>query len=650
MRPTCLAVCSETKAVSARLRLVGLSPSKRYRIVVLALCAVSFPFCGAVHAQVLWNNPSGGDFHTSGNWSTSSTPTSNDVAYFNLDSLGYSVTVTEDVALARLIVATDDVTLNLGGNTLNLLSTSEVSLRIGDQVGDAGVLTLTSGTVKTNSLGVASAGGPATGVLEISGPNATIEILGDAHENEIGGYDNEHGSLLISAGGKLSAPISILLFGRNGGAGKAQISGEASLLEAGELYVGLLGHGELEVTDGGVAHTKHLAIANQGDHPTGSVFVGQGSGIVVDGLFLVGHSGNGSLTVDGGYVDVGSQFQVGSYGPAIGKLEIRNGGVVTSIPFSSTNNNSGVVGVFDSTAHGSVRVTNQGSRWIQTGSFNVGSAGSAALQIDDQGYIECLDAQIARLDTASAEVLVDGAGSHWHVKNRLMVGGAFLTKGGTATIDVTNGGKITVGERLHLWNQGEVDLSEGGLIEVGDVSMPAALGTLQVGQGGVLSGTGTIIGDVLINGGMLSPGVSPGTLVVDGHLTLLEGSSLTLEIGGDAPSLYDRIIVGGTLTLGGELIVRFLDGYIPPPEMSHFPLIVTSTIGSPSFDNVRFENIDPALVPASWSDGSFAIQVVPEPSTALLAYVMTAALILMRYSSGTFPGGCSTRGDRHPLS
>jgi hypothetical protein len=107
----------------------------------------------------------------------------------------------------------------------------------------------------------------------------------------------------------------------------------------------------------------------------------------------------------------------------------------------------------------------------------------------------------------------------------------------------------------------------------------------------------------------------------------LAGTSLTLEIGGADPSLYDQIVVNGTLTLGGELVIRFLNNYVPASN-AEFPLITTPTVAGGSFSQVRFENIEPSAIPESWQDGSFAITLVPEPSAICLAgvFIVTACL------------------------
>lgn len=76
-----------------------------------------------------------------------------------------------------------------------------------------------------------------------------------------------------------------------------------------------------------------------------------------------------------------------------------------------------------------------------------------------------------------------------------------------------------------------------------------------VNAGGLLGGSGTILGDVTVDSwGTMSPGNSPGVLKV-GSLSLMAGSHTLMDITGTSSSLYDRIVgVGsGGLTFGGNL-------------------------------------------------------------------------------------------------
>ncbi len=95
----------------------------------------------------------------------------------------------------------------------------------------------------------------------------------------------------------------------------------------------------------------------------------------------------------------------------------------------------------------------------------------------------------------------------------------------------------------------------------------------------VLSGNCNFIGDVALNGGYLLPGSSPGTMVVAGNLSLSANSTTVLEVGGGStqPAASDRLSVLGSANLGGNLIVRTVNGFTPAAN-DNIPLLTYSAV------------------------------------------------------------------------
>lgn len=81
------------------------------------------------------------------------------------------------------------------------------------------------------------------------------------------------------------------------------------------------------------------------------------------------------------------------------------------------------------------------------------------------------------------------------------------------------------------------------------LSMTTSLGSLNVGTGTYNSGF--VPSSKAIS---LRPGLSPGQVTLNGNLTLDANDSLGIEINGNTPTLYDRVIVNGTVTLGGATL------------------------------------------------------------------------------------------------
>jgi hypothetical protein len=81
-------------------------------------------------------------------------------------------------------------------------------------------------------------------------------------------------------------------------------------------------------------------------------------------------------------------------------------------------------------------------------------------------------------------------------------------------------------------------------------------------NGGTLSGDGSFALDVVVNGGTIVPGASPGLL--SGARGIAQtGGALAVELAGANPADHDRLAFGTTAALAGSLGVGFLDGFIP---------------------------------------------------------------------------------------
>ena len=98
-------------------------------------------------------------------------------------------------------------------------------------------------------------------------------------------------------------------------------------------------------------------------------------------------------------------------------------------------------------------------------------------------------------------------------------------------------------------------------------------------NGGTLTGSGTIIGNLINNGGSIVPGHSAGSFSVQGDYTQGPNAVLALEIGGTQPGQFDQLLVSGTAKLAGTLSVRTIDGFTPNPEASFAPLQFSAVSG-----------------------------------------------------------------------
>ncbi len=95
----------------------------------------------------------------------------------------------------------------------------------------------------------------------------------------------------------------------------------------------------------------------------------------------------------------------------------------------------------------------------------------------------------------------------------------------------------------------------------GSAAAPAAGEILLTG--GTISGIGDLRGAVLNQGAFIDPGTPLGRIFVDGNFTQSANGTLVLEVGGAGPSQFDQLQISGTANLGGRLVVRTLNDFVP---------------------------------------------------------------------------------------
>jgi hypothetical protein len=129
---------------------------------------------------------------------------------------------------------------------------------------------------------------------------------------------------------------------------------------------------------------------------------------------------------------------------------------------------------------------------------------------------------------------------------------------------VTIKGELTAtAGNLALTSASAVNL--GPLTVLAGGSLSAANG-FAVGTGEMLTGTGTLTGDLTVqSGGNVAPGPLAGAITVVGDVTVQPGATLLFDLNGPAPSQHDRLIVNGTVDLGSGLNFNPVFGFTPPP-------------------------------------------------------------------------------------
>ena len=296
----------------------------------------------------------------------------------------------------------------------------------------------------------------------------------------------------------------------------------------------------------------------------------------------------------------------------------------------------------------------------------VGGLGAATLAVKNKGLVDVEKLTIGELMPGNGRVTVDSLGE-LRVNGRLIVSpeGFGVGPGGIAQL-VINGGSA-----IQTVASGSTSISFRGVLEVLDGHFHEAhelkvngtlaldrtdgsasvgnnpvklLGNLSVGSGGTLKGNGIIRGKVkvLANStgtnqfvGQVLPGLSPGTLTIEGDYEQT-GGLLGIEVAGTAPGQFDVLVVTGNATLGGDLLLEFIDGFAPR-QGDEFKFLDVGGALSGAFASVAIRNLAPdfqfdlrpdanGLTMVALNDGVF----VPEPATWVLLIVAALGIRLRR--------------------
>ncbi len=337
---------------------------------------------------------------------------------------------------------------------------------------------------------------------------------------------------------------------------------------------------------------------------TGLLNIGStGAAIATQGdRALITHSG----TINGGVGSVGVAYN-GTSGTInqSGHLLLGDNAVgVLVFGDSNTITNSGAITVGNGGTGLDVTSFGGSNSIINTGTINVGAGGTGILvggsgALFNSGTINAATGFAAiELCGCGNSVLTLGPGS---VINGLVLGngtdtfqlggtgkdsfnlsliGAGQQYDGFATFNKIGSSNWTVtGTGAQDWNVFGGTLSANGVIN----------GLVSVNAGGTLGGTGSI-DNVFVNGGVLAPGNSIGTLNVAGSLTFSAASSYMVEISGASSDLTR---VTGVATLGGATVV-----VVPTGTVAKQYTILTATGGMPDTFNPVVSGVSPNLNPS----------------------------------------------------
>ncbi len=332
--------------------------------------------CGAADCTpdedvVTWVNGAGGDFNVAGNWDPASVPGEAQTARFFLPGLYF---VTGGDRRVRRMTVTNG-TVNFQGGPLELLEISLATPSV--TLEDGGRLNVLAGAaVLSSHVSVGSGGSRAAG-LGVSGLATLLRSTGRV---TIG--DASPGELTVAEEGSLSCTEARI---GEGAEGDASVEGEGSVWATGNIAVGRGAPGTLRIEGGGKVQSGEgvlglTAPASGFVEVIGSDATGTESKWLLSAL-RVGAGGPGSLVIgEGGSVGVDGPLAVGDQAP--GAVTLTSGSGLGAALLVVGGNVGGTVDVADGAilltrdavlgpGGGAGNVTVTGAEWTLIGTLTV---------------------------------------------------------------------------------------------------------------------------------------------------------------------------------------------------------------------------------------------------------------------------------------
>ncbi|MGW6778656.1 autotransporter outer membrane beta-barrel domain-containing protein [Brucella pseudogrignonensis] len=473
------------------------------------------------------------------------------------------------------------------------------------QLGNGGTTGSVTGNITNNAAlvfnradSVAYAGSVSgSGTLTQSG-SGTLSL--DGINSYSGVTTVERGQLKLEAGGRITGTSAVIL--RNNG--QLILDGPATrLTTAGTAVsqIGSAGSGSLTVRNGGTAAFGAFDMAYAANSSGTVLITDPGSQVSISGTSVLGRFGTATINVlNGGKLIsngtnplVGGQLPTGngnilisgtgSEWSIVQSLQLRRGIVTVSDGghISAAGVTIGYVGAGLNNPDAALLVTGAGSLVETTGSFAITNSAASG----NKGVVTLADGAVIRVGSG---ILAMGAGNA-----TLNIGGAEGSAAAHAgTLQAASVTMAAAGNRIHFNHddanyqfsaaisgagsiaqngigvtvlsgansyKGTTAVNAGSLYINGDQSLATGLST--VASGATLGGSGTIGGDVDVEG-RLDPGdfaTHAGQLTINGNLLLRSGARLSFELGEDGTAggpLNDLLVVDGNLTLDGTLDIR----------------------------------------------------------------------------------------------
>ncbi|MDP3551085.1 MAG: autotransporter domain-containing protein [Novosphingobium sp.] len=516
------------------------------------------------------------------------------------------------------VASFDSGTIQVGNN--NALGSGRFLALSGNlKIADGAAITLNNRIVVGGlRIDTGAAGGILTlnGRLESSGPRATLDQIGS-------------GTLVLNGGpdtpGSFSAPVSVAAGGtlqvgvdNAAGLGRITLRGDGGSLQSGRAEVTLAN--DIDFIISGPPAVAGNMLTN-----VGRIVVRAGERLILNGdltanggvekfgdgtLVLNGVNGVNFLSVADGTLQLGgSSAATGDSARTRGTILLRDGTTLRSggaditvsqfisVPF---------LGTIDVRANETLTLTGgvdgQGGT-VKAGPGTLAFAGTSAISQDLRILEGTVIGSADRFRGLAIEVESPGV----LVIDQQTDGTFRAPLSGTGSLIKSGSAALTLGARSFT---GPTTVLEGTLVVDGVLTQS----TVTVKAGATLGGNGRVGGLIVENGGRVAPGLSPGTLTVEGDFDLLAGAVYKAEL---SSAGHDLIEVNGAANIAGDLELIPLDTFTTfNTELA----LISATSQTGSFANViGLDRFGAAFAPKLVGDGTtLSLRLAPASLSAQL--------------------------------
>jgi len=406
-------------------------------------------------------------------------------------------------------------------------------------------------------------------VLNITGPGSEVIIdnidhtyfrMGNRRETSSGSgvFGNVDGEVNITNGGKLTVTgdNSLIAF-RNG---------IVTVNSGGSIETNLINIGDVVNTNATMnldGSTSSVHITGVGD--ANNDYSNSGWG----GFFTIGgrEGAEATVNVTGGAqinIDDGSGFahdgtESGGAGFSLGGNSALGFGGEGTLNVDGKDS-AVTVSTFDGGEYVAIGRTQNGG-----GTVNVTNGGRVEVENNATSYGVLM---ATNADSGTAILNVDGEDVDGNAST--FDAGRFLGVGVDGGLSNTAAATVTV--------------TSNGIVKADDIG---------VGSAGTIQGNGTLLGNVTVNpGGTVAPGLSPGTLTIDGDFNFIDGV-LEIEVAETGAGQFDVLhVTGNAILTGGTILFSFLDDFLPTEGLTLDFLTATGTVDLAPDVDLAFEGVD----------------------------------------------------------